>query len=275
MVKKYIEGESKEQRKFRKEQEKLSKLEEINEDLPLTKTNDAEYNVLCLKHGTKYTSDYVNRLYNMVNRHCTLDFNFVCLTDDSKGIINDIKTLPLPRDLTGWWCKPYMFSKNLPLTGTILYMDLDVVIANSIDKLFTYETEYWCTIRDFTRAMRPQWQKYNSSIIRFKAGELHHIWEEFSRDPKGIQSKHFGDQDFLYEVSLKNKKPKLFPDDWIQSWKWEIRNDRTFEPGGIRGNRKFRKIERVTPPPQCCVCVFHGDPNPHNCEDPWVIDNWK
>jgi len=259
----------KEQRK--KEKQKKALANSIVSNAP---TTENKYYVLCLKHGTKYSADYVNKLYNMVKRNCTIDYEFVCLTDNSTGINSNVKILPLPKNLTGWWCKPYMFSNNLPLKGTILYMDLDVVISGNIDKLFTYEPEHWCTIRDFTRAMRPQWQKYNSSIIKYQAGSLHHIWQEFNNDVKGIQHKHFGDQDFLYEVAIRTRKPKLYPDEWIQSWKWEIRNDRAFQPGGLRGNRKFREIENVTPPPNCCICVFHGDPNPHNCEDPWVVKNW-
>ena len=41
--------------------------------------------ILCMKWGTKYGPEYVNRLYAMVRRHLSGDFNFVCLTDDSQG----------------------------------------------------------------------------------------------------------------------------------------------------------------------------------------------
>ena len=39
--------------------------------------------LLCLKHGTKYGPEYVNKLYNMVKRNCSLDYEFVCLTDNA------------------------------------------------------------------------------------------------------------------------------------------------------------------------------------------------
>jgi hypothetical protein len=67
----------------------------------------------------------------------------------------------------------------------------------------------------------------------------------------------------------------LYPDSWILSWKWEVRKDRAFAPNGRKGQRKLKTIEDVTPRIECCVTVFHGDPNPELCEDPWVIDNWK
>lgn len=237
-------------------------------------TSEKRY-ILCLKHGTKYSADYVNKLYNGVKKYCTLDFEMVCLTDDPAGIDPNIKILFLPAGLNGWWCKPYMFSKDIGIKGTILYLDLDVVIASNIDKLFTYQPNNWCTIRDFTRAMRPNWPKYNSSVVRFKTDELNFVWEEYAKDPVIIQRKFFGDQDYLYDVTRQKKQAMLYPDSWVQSWKWEVRKDRTFEPGGIKGSRKLKFVENVVPRVECCVCVFHGDPNPHNCQDPWVIENWK
>ena len=269
----------KEQRRREKALNELAKLdqesgrlEEAYSDNPLIKD---KYYVLCLKHGTKYSADYVNKLYNMIERNCTLDYEFVCLTDDPAGIDPRVKILTLPPGLSGWWCKPYMFSKDLPLKGTVLYMDLDVVVASNIDKLFTYSPGHWCTIRDFTRAMRPKWHKYNSSIVRFNVGQLDFVWTDFEKDHINIQRKYHGDQDYLFDATYKKKRAMLYPDSWILSWKWEVRKDRRFAHGGVRGKRKLATIETVTPRVECCVCVFHGDPNPENCQDPWVVDNWK
>tara|TARA_B110000503_G_C7045553_1_gene370086 strand:- start:24 stop:860 length:837 start_codon:yes stop_codon:yes gene_type:complete len=278
-MKKYVEGESKEERKLRKDREKdlqdhqVMELPDIQPHNLLVKHQNY---ILCLKHGTKYSAEYVNKLYNMVSRHCTIDFTFVCLTEDSTNLNPKILVVPLriPDNLKGWWCKPYIFSNKLGLTGTILYMDLDVVIANNIDHLFTFEKGHWCTIRDFTRKMRPNWEKYNSSVIRFDSGQLDHLWQSFKSSSTLIQRKYFGDQDWLYDVT-KNLPAKLFPDEWIQSWKWEIRKSKEFAAGGSKGNRKLKTIEHVQPKDTCCICVFHGDPNPHNCEDSWVWKNWR
>ena len=263
----------KEQRQRSKDADRFEKsLEEIHHSYEIPK--DEKYYILCLKHGKKYSADYVNRLFRGVSRHCTLDFEFVCLTDDPKDILPGVKILPLPSDLQGWWCKPYMYTKDLPLNGTILYLDLDVVIAKNIDKLFTYSPNHWCVIRDFTRAMRPKWPKYNSSVIRFKVGQLNHVWESFKKDRTVIQRKFFGDQDYLYDATHMKTPPMLFPDSWVQSWKWEIRESRELAPG-LKGDRKLKHIEHVEPRVECCIAVFHGDPNPHNCEDPWVVKNWQ
>jgi hypothetical protein len=274
MVKKYIDNETKVQRKARKALEKAQKSVETSAILP-RESVDENYYVLCLKHGTKYSSEYVNRLYNMVKRHSTIDFEFVCLTDDPRGLNPLIKVKTLPDDLTGWWCKPYMFSNDLGLNGTILYLDLDVVIANNIDKLFTYNQTGWSTIRDFTKVMRPNWNRYNSSVIKFKSGTLNYLWEDFKKDKTNIQRKFFGDQDWLWDRTHQSNPAECFPDDWIMSWKWEVRRSKDLNYKMPKGSRTLKVIENVVPPQGCCVTVFHGDPNPENCKDPWVIDNWK
>ena len=41
--------------------------------------------VVCVKWGTKYGADYVNRLHRAVRRHLSAARSFVCLTDDPEG----------------------------------------------------------------------------------------------------------------------------------------------------------------------------------------------
>ena len=273
LVKKYVAGETKEQRKTRKALEQAQKSVEVVQNV-LQESVDTNY-ILCLKHGTKYNAEYVNKLYNMTKRHCTVDYTFVCLTEDPTNLDPNILVVPLPNNLQGWWCKPYIYSNELGLNGTILYLDLDIVIASNIDHLFSYEPNSWCTIRDFTRKQRPAWKRYNSSVVRFNTGQLTNVWKLFKDNNKEIERKYHGDQDWLYYVTSSSNPAALYPDSWIQSWKWEIRQSKDFKPGGTRGNRVLRTVEHITPPTECCIAVFHGDPNPHNCDDPWVKENWK
>ena len=46
----------------------------------------AQRTILCMKWGSKYGPEYINRLYGMVQRHLRGEFRFVCLTDQSQGI---------------------------------------------------------------------------------------------------------------------------------------------------------------------------------------------
>ena len=43
-------------------------------------------NVLCMRWGTIYSSDDVNRLAAQVRRHLPRPHRFVCFTDDSTGL---------------------------------------------------------------------------------------------------------------------------------------------------------------------------------------------
>src|ERR1044071_4309563 len=53
-------------------------------------------NIICMKWGTKFGPEYVNRLHSMVSRHLAREHRFICFTDDSSGLDAGIQTLPLP-----------------------------------------------------------------------------------------------------------------------------------------------------------------------------------
>lgn len=232
-----------------------------------------EYNIVCVKQGNKYSANYVNVLYNMVQRNTTLPHKFVCVTDNTQDLKSEINTVALPPELRGWWAKPYVFSNDLGLNGRILYLDLDVVIAGNLDKLLMHSPQHWHIIRDFTRVFRPNWKRYNSSVIKFSAGQLDDLWQDFRDNRLEYQKQFYGDQDWLYAKAT--PRARFWPESWILSWKWEVRKSRQYAAGGRKGNRKFRDTESVEPRAECAVTVFHGDPNPELVDDPWVIKNWR
>lgn len=228
--------------------------------------------IVCLKWGDKYSPHYVNVLYNMCKRHSSSDFDFVCFTDNPLGLNANVIIKPLPNlSLHGWWYKPFIFSKENDLKGTVMFFDLDVVIYNNFDKFWTYFPNRFLIIRDFTRHVNPQWQKFNSSVFRFEAGQYHWIWEKFSKDSSKIMSRMHGDQDYLH--SILGTQAIHWPDNWIQSYKWEMRSK--LDLNIIHGKRNFIDDK----PPKfidgCSVAVFHGDPKPSDSKDKWVIEHWK
>lgn len=52
--------------------------------------NDEFVNILSVKWGTRYDSEYVNKLYRGIKNNCTKKFKFYCFTDDSTGLLSDI-----------------------------------------------------------------------------------------------------------------------------------------------------------------------------------------
>lgn len=226
--------------------------------------------VLCLKHGTKYTSDYVNRLYNMVSRNITVNYEFVCLTEDSKDLNPNIKVIPLKlsEQIEGWWYKPMVFNPELELKGTILFLDLDVVIFENIDKLFTYEPNKFCIIKDYY-AKRKGKEGMNSSCFRFCHNTNTHVYYDFLKNSNKIMKSMHGDQDWIQMAIQSNYA--YWPDNWIKSFKWEMHNEKDFTKNGdryiIRNNPKVE--------PENCIAVFHGYPKPDQIDQNWCKKNWK
>lgn len=229
-------------------------------------------NIVCLKHGNKYSADYVNKLYNMVKRNITVPYEFYCFTENRKGLDPNIKVIDLflhPR-IQGWWYKTYFFNPNIGLNGTLLYFDLDVIVFDNIDKLFDYKPGEFCIIRDFNRSLRKDWNKMNSSVFRLEIGQHAHVYENYIKDPTNARRYH-GDQDWIFAQVTEDFN--FWPEEWIQSYKWEMRDRNQLQR--INGVRNFRKPGEPKIVKGCSVAVFHGQPNPHDCIDPWCKENWK
>ena len=228
--------------------------------------------VVCLKHGEKYNHTYVNKLHNMTKRHMTLPFNFACITENSDSLNPDIKIIPLPRskNLSGWWYKPWVFSKDLPLEGEILFLDLDIVIIKNIDSLWEFNNSSFSIIRDFNRSTIKDWAKFNSSIFKFPKGSYSYVWDNFIKDTSVMRKLH-GDQDWIFSQVRSNFQ--FWPDEWIQSYKWEVRNRQDVIKDGIK--RRFKDIANPIIKPETKVLVFHGDPKPSDVQDPIIVDNWQ
>ena len=228
--------------------------------------------ILCVRFGNKYGREYVERLRNMVRRHLTVPYELACLTDDQHPI-DGVRTIyqPNAQYAKGWWHKVHMFDPNLPLKGRIIYMDLDVVICNSLNKLVSFNSNGFNGILDFNRKFHASWNCLNSSVMSWTHGEEKYLYEKFVAKPGDAQRLH-GDQDWIWKLS--KDRIKWWPKEWIQSYKWEIRN--RSELAIIHGKRTFREVNnQVFVDPACCIAVFHGDPNPCDVQDKFVVENWR
>jgi len=231
-------------------------------------------NFICLKSGTKYPPEYVNKLYNMVQRHLTVPHRFVCFTELPDGIDPRIEIRSLPHNkphLQGWWFKPYIFKADHFDKGDInFYMDLDMVIVSNIDRLIDYMPGHFVGLRDVGRVFRPNYQKLGSAVLRWNAGTFSNVWDDFENHPSVIKRFH-GDQDWLWH--LNHPSIKFFPDDWIRSYKWEIRSRN--ELNGFGRNSTFKEIKNPKIPEDTSILAFHGYPDVHDVQDPVIVNNWK
>lgn len=230
-------------------------------------------NIVCLKWGTKYGPEYVNRLFYGVQRNSTVKFKFWCFTDDARGIIPEIKTVKLPYSdkIESWWNKLWLFSKDMPIPigEQIFYIDLDTLIVGDIDNMLKLSTSKLVVLKDFYHGIAKTAGTVGSGLMMWRHGSYTKIWETFIKDPVAAIAKAHphGDQWWI-ERNSNNWYfwQDLFPDG-VVSFKLHCRE-------GIPANSKI-------------VC-YHGKPSiPESAHittkdykwtidpQPWVLDHWK
>lgn len=216
-------------------------------------------NVVCLKWGTKYGPEYVNRLYHMVSRNLTRPFVFHCLTERAEGLDPAIVPLSLETSpqLSGWWYKLSLFRQDFyGLRGNLLYLDLDVVIVDNIDFLADLPGDF-LIIRNWSQ--NPMW---NSSVMRFRIGSYAHVWERFQQQIGNILGKYNGDQEWIYECV---PEAGTWPPEKIVSYKKSLDSKafRLLEKLGLAklGLRAPQGMDTPLPAGVAMV-IFHGKPDP-------------
>ena len=242
-------------------------------------------NVVCIKWGEKFGVEYVNKLYNAVQRNLSLKHRFICLTDDAEGIVAGVETFDIPRaDLKICWNKLALFDRGIHnIEGQILFLDLDVVIVKPIDDLFLFQPESkFVSIKEWVSVdyALPDMTPFNASAMRFDVGAFPFIVEEFykERDVTLIEEIFFdeaasklgqsekvtyndldgfpprvfnGDQEWEYYMLYKNNvKVDYYPEGWLASYRYGF-------------DSKAR------------VIVFHGEPKPEQVSDEIVMRNWR
>lgn len=235
-------------------------------------------NVISMKWGTPYGPEYVNRLHHMVRRHLHRPHRFVCFTDNPTGLDADIDAKPLPvvRDAEKYgpfWRKLGIFSAPLAdLRGPVLWLDLDVVIVDSLDCLFDHPGEF-LIIKDFREESGPK--HGNSSVVRFEAGAHGYLLDKFYADPESVDAQFPGDQEF---ISTNVTSQAMWPKEWCVSFKKHC-----LPPFP----QCWFRVPRI--PPGARVVVFHGHPKPEDAArgcrppgfikycraTPWINEHWR
>jgi len=196
----------------------------------------------------------------------------VCFTDDPSGIADGIEIRMLPNDnrFSGWWWKPYLFKCGLfAPTDVNLFFDLDMVIVQSIDAFVSFKSDEFVGMRDVFRSVKPNVYKLGSAVMRWPADTVSDIWSDLDTNPKYLRQFR-GDQDWIW---YKHKsKINLFPDEWIKSYKWEVRSKSDLRK--IQGKWQFSSVANPTIPCDTSVLAFHGSPAVHECRDPIIVQNW-
>jgi len=215
-------------------------------------------NVVCVKWGDLYSSEYVNKLYRAVKRNTTLPFRFICFTENSNGVIPEVEIRPFIVPLTGWWNKVYLFSVECGLEGRVFYVDLDTVIAGNIDAHMSFSGQF-AILRDFYADRMKKPNSFGSGLMSWNAPWRPHIWQNFIAETEK-SNKGKGDQDYL-STQISDLENVTF---------WQ---DLFSETGKIVS---FKVHVRDQPLPRnTSIICFHGKPRPHEVHGlPMMKEHW-
>lgn len=210
-------------------------------------------NIICMKWGKKFGPEYVNRLYKMVEKNMTIPHRFVCFTDDGEGIDEGIEIRPIPPLKEDgipdrMWKKLTVFNKELSdLTGTALFLDLDIVIRQSLDPFFEIDGDFRI-IKDWDF---PDDIIGNSSVFRFEIGKYPEILDHFYKLGTAVR-KHFqNEQAFLTYEMMERDVLQYWPEEWVPSFKRCCL-------------QKFPMnwFKQPNEPQDAKIVIFHGKPTP-------------
>jgi len=223
-------------------------------------------NFVCIKWGSKYSPDYVNNLYRMVQDNYHKDFTFTCYTDDSTGLNCDAVDIPdvNPLHPKYWFGKEnYCWDRSkfivfnshnfLGYEGKWCYFDLDIIIQNDITDLDELALK--------PRIVHVKWDNwnkrlherlfidirgtlYNSSVMCWNKDQCEHIfWDAIEEEQQIFRTFYKGTDNYHYwrQRDFWNN----IPNDWVYSY-----NRGKSYPDDIKSH-KYRK--------ECKFCLFNVD----------------
>tara|TARA_Y100001973_G_C5206224_1_gene341699 strand:+ start:2904 stop:3491 length:588 start_codon:yes stop_codon:yes gene_type:complete len=170
-------------------------------------------NVYCLKWGTKYNREFVERLKYNLSKYLTVDYDFKCLTDKPECDYD----LEIDNNLPDVWNKLSL----LKFKGDSLYFDLDIDITDNINFL-TNDFDYFTVINSRSWKNNAEDLKFkitcntfvNSSIMRWS--NHYDIYYNFIKNSNTFIRLYKGIDRYIYNEKIDYK---YFSNDNIISWK--------------------------------------------------------
>ena len=202
--------------------------------------------IICVNWGDKYSAEWVYRLRVMVHRNFgDRVADFVCMTDQP---IEGVDCVPCVDGLPTWWAKIGLFEPGR-FPGVNLYLDLDVVITDSIadlvdelqdDKVLAPD-DFSYSLVNKKQGLGPDMRRLlggdgtiNSSVMLWKDDAGRDVWNKFK--PEKMDEVH-GDQNWITQA-LWPDKLALLPSKWVCSYKYHVQRGVKAAP----------------------IVVFHGNP---------------
>lgn len=184
--------------------------------------------ILTMKWGTLYSADDVNRLHAQARRHLARPFRFICFTDDAAGLDAGVEPLPLPElglppgHTDTRWQKLALFRRDLGgLSGTALFLDLDLVIVDDLAPFFDLPGDFFIVRDDDLfrakplRKVNPARDRFlhsvgNSSVFRYQIGAHGYVLDAYLADPAAATAN--------YEISQQFQSAQLAAHGYLHYW---------------------------------------------------------
>ena len=241
--------------------------------------------VICMKWGTRYGPNYVNRLWRMVKRLSKRDTRLVCFTDNGDGIDPAVQIEPIPHvNLPDHlkmlpWRKIALWNDELSycLSGEVLFIDLDVVLTGNLDDFFDYEPGKFCVIENFTQRGK---NIGNTTLYRFSIGKHGYIFDQLNKSPEKFTNMYRVSQQY---ISGEIDELTFWPREWCVSFKHDLLP---------RWPLNFFKMAAL--PKDAKLVAFTGKPDPDEAAigkwpvraawkrlykytkpTPWIEENWR
>ena len=220
--------------------------------------------IVCIKWGTLFGPEYVNRLYSGVRRNMSRPVRFICMTEDTHGFHPDIETLNLPvepflgpmndalavANRQGAMRKVSLFKPGLipNLEGPVLGFDLDVVITGRLDDIYDMAPGKIAMRHDWTekRKGRPTG---HGSVFRYDPEAHTFLYNDLAANPYAEVEKARGsEQRYTSHKAMDNDCFAYIPPEWVVSFKYDTN---PFPMNYLRPS---------TLPQDARVVCFHGRP---------------
>lgn len=177
----------------------------------------------CLKWGSLYGPEYVNRIYGGLLKHCSVPFHFVCYTDNSVGISSQIEVKDI-RELRPYNTKMVFTYEKLMLIDKDEYdknfwIDLDVLVHKDITDIvtrthdnITFIWNYWndyerMSLFNFGRGVSCH---TNSSFVAWDKGKASWLLNYTIDNWKKIEWTYKSLDKYLFYQHFRNNRIKLW-----------------------------------------------------------------
>ena len=191
--------------------------------------------VACIKWGTAFGPEYVNRLYSGVRRNLAGPVRFCCMTDRSDGLHPDVEVLLLPDEpfqadmdralavanRQGAMRKVSLFRPGVipELAGPVLGFDLDVVITGALDALVDFAPGKVAMRHDWVEARKGR-PTGHGSVFRFDPSVHGYLYESLARDAFGeVERARGSEQRYTSHKAMDHGDFAYIPEGWVVSYK--------------------------------------------------------